>query len=60
MNVPAQLNYSQGYFARFPYTDDDIIAHLLEFPNIKAIKLVCLCLVADPGGPRGPWLHPAL
>ena len=43
MNVPDQLNYSHGYFARLPHTGADIIANLLEFPNIKAIKLVCLC-----------------
>ena len=29
MNVPAQLNYSHGYFVRFPHTGADIIAHLL-------------------------------
>ena len=28
MNVPAQLNYSHGYFVKFPHTDVDIIAHL--------------------------------
>ena len=40
MNVPVQMNYSNGYFVRFPHIGADIIAHLLEFP---IIKLVCLC-----------------
>ena len=40
IKVPAQLNYSHGYFVRFPHTGADIIAHLLEF---SIIKLVCLC-----------------
>ena len=29
MNVPAQLNYSHGYFVKFPHTGADLIAHLL-------------------------------
>ena len=29
MNVPAQLNYSHGYFVRFLHTGADVIAHLL-------------------------------
>ena len=29
MNVIAQLNYSHGYFVRFPHTGADLIAHLL-------------------------------
>ena len=40
MNVPAQLNYSHGYFVRFPHTGADITVYLLEFPFIK---LICLC-----------------
>ena len=40
MNVPAQLNYSHGYFVKFPHMRADLITHLLE---IRIIKLVCLC-----------------
>ena len=29
MNVTAQLTYSHVFFVKFPYTDADIIAHLL-------------------------------
>ena len=43
MKVSVELTYSHGYFVRFPHSGADIIAYLLEFPNIKAINLVCLC-----------------